>query len=575
MMRPRPGDRVVRRVRSEVAAAGNAEPPGLESAGKRGRPPIMFAPDIRHTRGARLLRYGGTVAVLAVLTAAFVPVRETLGLLNMGLGFLMVVMGATIWAGRRAGLLAALLGFALFNFFLVPPYLTFVIGDPQNILALFVFLAVSLLVSRLIADAREQAHLAQRRAEDVSRLYELSQTIIGARRLEDVLPAIATKVRAVFEVQSCWILLPAPEQHLRVQAQAPAVGRGLTRDEEGLAEWAFWHEREAGQGGLTAAYGAGPNAGTAAAFVPLRAAGRTLGVLGVADKTNQRPLTTAERTVLATFADQTAVALERLTLLREAERAEVLARTDELKSALMSAVSHDLRTPLASIVASVTGLLELGLSLDEATRREFLQGIYEEAQRLNRLVGNLLDMSRIEGGALRPEQDWYNIREVIMAVVERLAPRLEGRPVTVEVPRDLPLLLLDFTEIDQVLTNLVENALKYTPPGTAITIAAHRQDQAIAVSVTDQGPGVPPEHLRYLFDKFYRVEGAGPQGRRPQGLGLGLAISKGLIAAHGGRITARNMSGEGLQVVFTLPIPPSPAAQEAPSGPLALAPTGC
>lgn len=573
-MKPRPGDRVVRRARSR-AAAGPEEPSGTKSARQSARAPGLLAPDIAHTFSARLLRYGGTVAALVALTAAFVPVRETLGLLNMGLGFLMVVIAATILAGRRAGILAAFLGFVLFDFFLVPPYLTFVITDLQNILALFVFLAASLLVSRLIADAREQAHLAQRRAEDVSRLYELSQTIIGARGLEEVLPAIATKVRAVFEVQSCWILLPGPEQHLRVQAQASAAGRGLTRDEEGLAEWAFWHGSEAGQGGLTAAYGAGPSTGTAVAFVPLQAGGRTLGVLGVADKTNQRPLTTAERTVLATFADQTAVALERLTLLREAERAEVLARTDELKSALMSAVSHDLRTPLASIVASVTGLLEPGLALDEATRREFLQGIYEEAQRLNRLVGNLLDMSRIEGGALRPEQDWYNIREVIMAVVERLTPRLAGRPVTVEVPRDLPLLLLDFTEIDQVLTNLVENALKYTPPGTAITIAALRHDQAVAVSVTDQGPGVPAEHLQYLFDKFYRVEGAGPPGRRPKGLGLGLAISKGLIVAHGGQITAHNIPGGGLQMVFTLPIPPGPAAQEAPSGPLALAPTGC
>jgi two-component system sensor histidine kinase KdpD len=357
-------------------------------------------------------------------------------------------------------------------------------------------------------------------------------------------------------------LLPDAHQHLQVRAQTGT--RGLSRDEQPLAEWAFWHGSEVGQGGLTRPRLRGAPPGTAAAFVPLRAGGRTLGVLGVADQGDRRPLSAAERTVLGTFADQTAVALERLTLLHEAERAEVLARTDELKSALMSAVSHDLRTPLASIIASVTSLLEPGMQWDEETREDFLQGIYEEAQRLNRLVSNLLDMSRIEGGALHPQKDWYGVDEVIRAVLERLASRLASYSVTTDVAPDLPLVLLDFTEIDQVLTNLVENALKYTRPGTPICIAARRRGADIEVSVTDSGPGVPPRHLARLFDKFYRGESGTTAGFRPQGMGLGLAICKGLIEAHGGRIAARNVPEGGLQITFTLPIPPAAGTVAAP-----------
>ncbi len=538
-MNRRPGDRVARRPRQFAVPA----PP-------RHIPRAALEYEITHTALSRLVRYGATAVLLVAVTAAIWPVRETIGLLNIGLIFLMAVVGATVFGGRGAGIVASVLGFALFDFFLVPPYLTFVISDLRNILALIVFLGVSALLSWLIASAREQAHQAQRRAEDVSRLYELSQVIIGAPQA-DVLPAIAEKVRAVFAVQVCWVLLPGPQQHLRVQVQAPTEARLPTRDERTLADWAFWHGLPVGQGGMTAPILDGAGSGNGAAFVPLRAAGRTIGVLGVADKRDRRPFTLAERTILATFADQVAVALDRLTLLREAERAEVLARTDELKSALMSAVSHDLRTPLASIIASVTSLLEPGIVWDEETRRDFLQGIYEEAERLNRLVGNLLDMSRIEGGALQPEKDWYGIGEVITSVVQRLEARLGKHPLTVEIAPDLPLVPLDYTEIDQVLTNLLENALKYTPPDAALRITARQQDSTLAVTVADSGPGVAPEHLGRLFDKFYRVEGR----TRPQGMGLGLAISKGLIEAHGGHIEATNRPEGGLQITFTLPIP--------------------
>jgi two-component system sensor histidine kinase KdpD len=538
-----PGDRVIRRARKQASEPRGRlprTPPDLARAETVSRPwPPVFA-------------FLVTAVTLALTTAATVLVREKIGLLNAALIYLIVVISITVFAGRWAGILASLLGFLLFNFFHVPPYYTLVVSDLHNILALFVFLGVSLLLSWLIAGAREQARQAQRRAEDVARLYELSQAIIGARSNEDVLPAVADKVRDVFEARACWILLPGANQQLVQAARSPQNAPALTRDELAAAEWALRRGETVEHGGMVAGL-RGRLSGGRVAFSPLRSGERTIGVLAVASKITGRPLSTSERTVLATFADQAAVALDRLSLLREAQRAEMLARTDELKSALMSALSHDLRTPLASIMASVTSLMESDIQWDEETKRDFLQGILDEAERLNRLVGNLLDMSRIEGGALRPEKDWYGIGEVIESVVERLEPRLTGHPLTVHLEEDLPLTRFDYTQIDQVLTNLLENAANYTPAGTPISVVARRKGEQIEVSVEDGGPGVAPEHLPRLFDKFYRVDGSSHRG----GTGLGLAISNGLVQAHGGRLWAANRPGGGFAVTFTLPVEPA------------------
>ena len=505
-------------------------------------------------------RYGGAGVAVAAATLVLWPVREVVGLLNSGLLLLVVVIGATVLAGQGAGILAAVLGFGLFELFLVPADQALALTGLANILALAVFLGVSLLLSALIEGARAQAVQAQDHAADVSRLYELSQAIVGAHQLDEVLPAIAEKVVAVFHAQVCWILLPDAAGRLVVQAEAPAGARVPAPEEARVAEWTFRHGGDPGPLGRPVPALDQQVRDGRTAFVPLCAAGRPMGLLVVADKTDRRPFTAAERTVLATFADQAVVALERLALLREAQRAETLARTDELKSALMSAVSHDLRTPLASIIASVTSLLEPGMYLDGETRSDLLQGIYDESRRLNRLVGNLLDMSRIEGGALHPAKDWYSIAEVIEGVLERMEPRLAAHPLTVTIAPGIPLVLLDFTEIDQVLTNLLENAIRYTPPGTPIMVTAQSREERIEVRVADQGPGVAPEHLAYLFDKFYR---AGSGRSADGGTGLGLAISKGFIVAHGGEIWAESSPGAGMAVTFTLPIsgvPDRPAA---------------
>ncbi|MEO6458351.1 MAG: ATP-binding protein [Chloroflexia bacterium] len=550
-MSQRPGNPIVRRVRP----ASRRQMQWWQTIGD------VTNPNTGATILPRILRYGGTLAALSIVTGLLFPVRQTIGLLNIGMVFLIVVVGATVLAGRHAGIAASILGFALFNFFLVPPYLTFVISDLENILALFVFLGVSSLISSLIADAREQARRAQRRAEDVSRLYELSQAIVGAQRIDEVLPAIVRKVADVFETRACWLLLPQDGAQdggrLAVAAQANHDA-ALTQKDLSIAEWVFRHGSGAEQGGFTTSPFRDQATSRLVTFVPLHAAMRTIGVLGVADKKDARPFTSDEKTVLATFADQAAVAIERLSLLREAQRAEMLTRTDDLKTALMSAVSHDLRTPLASIMASVTSLMEPGIEWAEETRRDFLEDIYDEARRLNRLVGNLLDMSRIEGGALHPEIAWYTIGEVIESVVQRLEPLFTNHTLSVQIDEAIPLLQFDFTHIDQVLSNLMENALNYTPPGTSISVKARQIGNHVEVEVADTGPGVDARHLAHLFDRFYQAD----RRRRSGGTGLGLALSKGLVEAHGGSIRATNRTGGGLVVTFTLPPPllssPSP-----------------
>ncbi len=539
----RPGDRVVHRLRKQENSKLKLRIPPANLTGTLGEERAVW----------RAARYILTLALLGITTALLWPLRETAGLLNIGLVYLVVVIGVTVFIGRRPGVLASLLGFSLLDYFMVPPYLTFIIADFHNILALLVFLGVSLLISWLIAGAQEEARQADVRAEAISRLYELSQMIIGAQSSSEILAAVTQKIYDVFGAEACWVLMPDEAygrvDSLVVVAQAPESAHQPDRNEVSLALWAYRHGDEVGRDGSP---GKGPNQPQRdkhAIFLPLQVAQRVIGVLGVVRNRSKLPLMQAERTMLSTFADQTAVALERLYLLSEAERVEILARTDELKSALMSAVSHDLRTPLASIMASVTSLLEPDIDWDLETRRDFLQGIYDEVKRLNRLVGNLLDMSRIEGGALHPEKDWYSIGEVIEAVVQRLEQSTTDRHVTVEIEAEMPLLLIDFTQIDQVITNILENALRHTSSGTGVHVRAHAVGEFIQIDIEDEGHGVPHEHISHLFDKFYRVQKGGLTGT-----GLGLAIAKGLVEAHEGRISAGNRPDGGLKVTFTLPM---------------------
>jgi two-component system sensor histidine kinase KdpD len=285
--------------------------------------------------------------------------------------------------------------------------------------------------------------------------------------------------------------------------------------------------------------------------VPILLGSEEVGAIILVVRTGTSQFTREEDRLLSTIAHQLGLTLEKLRLQSEANEAEILRRTDELRTALMNAVSHDLRTPLSSIMASAGSLLQDGVSWTPGERREFLLAIEQEAERLNRLVSNLLDLSRIEAGSLKPEKGWYDLGGLINEVVGRLRNLAAGHRLTVRAPDDLPPLEFDFVEIDEVLTNLIENAIKYTPPGSEVTISVRSAGHEIEVEVADDGPGIPADALPRLFDAFYRAPTAGP---RPQGSGLGLAVAKGLVQAHGGRIRGENRPEGGARFVFSLPV---------------------
>jgi two-component system sensor histidine kinase KdpD len=291
-----------------------------------------------------------------------------------------------------------------------------------------------------------------------------------------------------------------------------------------------------------------------ALYLPLVASRGAVGVLGVRPAQPRRLLAPEQLHLLETFVSQTALALERAILAEEAQQAQVQVESERLRSSLLSAVSHDLRTPLAAITGAASSLLEGDTALDTPTRRELLQTIYEEADWLNRLVSNLLQVTRLESGAVQVHKEWQPLEEVVGAALMRLDTRLRTRPLTTNLPGDLPLIPLDSVLIEQVLINLLDNALKYTPPGSPITLSAWPTDGTVTVEVADRGPGLQPGDEQHVFEKFYRL----PHPGERSGAGLGLTICRAIVEAHGGRIWAENRPDGGATFRFTLPVSGTP-----------------
>ncbi|HEX9117996.1 MAG TPA: ATP-binding protein, partial [Anaerolineae bacterium] len=299
-----------------------------------------------------------------------------------------------------------------------------------------------------------------------------------------------------------------------------------------------------------------------ARYLPLTTARGAVGVLSVRPPSGGSRLTPDQRQQLEAFASLSALAIERARLADAALRADLLEATERLQSALLNSISHDLRTPLASITGALSSLRDKEVSLDEATRNELIDNSWLEAERLNHFVGNLLDMTRLESGAVHLRMEPCDIQELIGAALGRFSAQLRDRPLDVKVGEDLPLVPMDFVLITQVLVNLLDNALKYSSPGTPITVCAEAGNDQVAIEVSDRGTGIPPADLARVFDKFFRVQRSGTVA----GTGLGLAIARGIVEAHGGTIAASNRIGGGTTVLFALPLDPaSPAmSQEAP-----------
>lgn len=502
------------------------------------------------------------LAGVAVLTAAMLPFREELGVLNVLLLYLLLTFFLALNEGLWPAVLSAVLGFLTFDFAFIPPYYAFTIANPDHVLALFVYLGVAITTAHLVSRVRSRTEEAIQEGRRSAMLAELNAALIGDVTLEAILARIAERVVTVYGAAGCRVLLPGDDDVLVVKAWYPAeIGGQIDRVGLALAEWAVEQRQPIGRGRR------GPRvvlpsrqripppptvAGTKRAdvlYLPIMTARRVAGVLEVTGRPGAGAFRAEDERLLTTFVDQAALALERARLSQEAAQAIVLAKSDELKSALLAAVSHDLRTPLASIKASATSLLDDSVAWEPEARADLLGAIDEETDRLTLMVSNLLDLSRIEGGALHPRKDWYDLAELFADVRQRVASRSAQHPISVSVARDVPLLEFDYVEMAQVLINLVENAIKYTPPGTPIEISAWTTPDAVVVAVHDDGPGIPYTRQQRLFEKFYRAH----TGQTVAGSGIGLAICKGLVEAHGGEISVSSAPGQGTTFSFTLP----------------------
>jgi two-component system, OmpR family, sensor histidine kinase KdpD len=488
-------------------------------------------------------RYLKSALLVIIMTVIGLPLRLVLSPTNVVMLFLAAVVYAAVAWGRGPAILASFLGVLAFDYFYVPPHLTLAVADTEYILTFIGLFVVGLVVSTLAAQARDQAEAARSRALQTGELYDLSRDLTVASELDDLLSVLRQHVEQTFNRQAV-IFMPAADQ-LVIRSASP--GLVLDDNEVAVADWAFRHGQVAGRSTSTL-----PAARLR--YLPLLTARGIRGVLGVqAPPPPDRPLQPEQVRLLEAFASQGALAIERAQLAQQAQHAEVLQATEKLQTALLNSISHDLRTPLVSITGALSSLQEDSDLLDGQARRVLVDNAREEAERLNRLVGNLLDMTRLEAGAMRVQRQPVEVADLAGTALQQLAARLDGRPVTLTVPEDLPSIGADYVLMLQVLMNLLDNALKYSSPGSPIEVSARAAAGQVEIDVADRGAGIPPDDLARVFDKFYRVQRSG----NATGTGLGLSICRGIVEAHGGQLWAENRAGGG--TVFRIQLPAASA----------------
>ncbi len=472
---------------------------------------------------------------------------EFLSPTNMIMFYLLAVVVAALRLGFRPALFTALLGVLTFDFFLIPPHLSFAVEDTQYLITFAGLLTVGAVISTLVARARKQTETIRIREIQTANLYALSRDLASAVSLNDILNKVIRHVSETIPGQIA-ILLPEGES---LDQRAGSSGFSLGEKEKSVALWTFRNGQMAGRGTETLS-------SAELLFIPLQAGGRLVGVMGMKLTNSGEGLAPERRRLLEAFSSQAALAIERAYLAQEAEQTQLLQATERLERSLLNSISHDLRTPLSSITGALSSLRDEGNILDPAPQRELIELAWEEAGRMNRFISNLLDITRMEAGALRIKKEPYDVQDLLGSCLNALEPRLKERKIKIDIPSSLPLISMDSVLMAQVLINLLDNALKYSPPKGIIEVDVRTRDHWLEIGIADQGPGIPEEYLAQVFNKFFRsnrTEGV-------SGTGLGLAISKGIVEAHGGKIWAENRPGGGAKIVFTIPLPISGAASE-------------
>ena len=485
--------------------------------------------------------YLGTGAIVAVALGLALLLQHVLVATNLALVFLTGVLISAVTYGLWPALFAVLTSVLAYNFFFLPPLYTFTIADPENVIALVVFGVVAVIASNLTARVRAQALDAQARVKTTEQLYLFSRKLAGVVTLDDLLWATAYQIAAMLKLRVV-LLLPEGES-VEVRAGYPPEDM-LDEADLAAAKWAWQHGRAAGRGSDTLP-------GAKRLFLPMRTARGTIGIVGL-DSDRPGPLLSPDRArLLDALADQAALAIERINLAQDIDTTRIAAETERLRSALLTSISHDLRTPLASILGSATSLKSYRANLSESAQQELIATIQEEAERLNRFISDLLDMTRLESGTIAPRAEAVDLSDVVGSALRRAGKILSGHEIVINLALDLPMAKADPVLLEQVLFNLFDNAANYAPAGTEVRLKGSNANGAIALEVMDEGDGIPDADLDRIFDKFYRVQGG---DRRRAGTGLGLAICRGFLEAMGGTIKAANRKDRA-GAVFTIVLP--------------------
>jgi two-component system sensor histidine kinase KdpD len=515
----------------------------------RSRLYLGLAPEEQNTLFTWSISYLWAVVASAMCTGIAWLIFGHFDLANLIMVYLLGVVVVAARYGRGPSILSSFLSVVLFDFFFVPPRFSFAVSDTQYLITFAVMLLVGLVISSMTVRIKHQAKIAGHRERRTASLYAMSRELAVTRGEENIMRVAVKHVAEVFESQAV-VLLPDATGRI-VYPMSESIAQSCHGSDLSVAQWVFDHEQMAGQGTDTLP-------GGDMVYLPLKAASGMIGVLALLPLNPARIALPEQQRLLETFVSQIALALERVSLAAEAHSAQIKMETEQLRNTLLSAISHDLRTPLAAIVGASSSLIRDDDKLDDHARRELGQAIYDEAIRMAGLANNLLDMARLQAGSIVLNRQWQPLEEVIGGALAGLTARLVNHSVTVKLPRDLPLVEIDSLLIERVFANLLENAVKYTPSGTAIEITAATEQRELVVTVADHGHGIPVGEEKRIFEKFHRVDSEGNQG----GAGLGLAICRSIVEVHGGRIWVDNLSTGGAAFHFALPLTEPPLIEQ-------------
>lgn len=494
-----------------------------------------------------VINYLIATAACAVASGLAYVAQSTLHMYNLSLIFLLAVIFVAIRYGLLPSLYTIVLSFVIYNFFFLEPHFSFALGQKEHMITLGMFVIVATAISRLTSQIHNHVEIVKQNALRTSNLYSFSQRVSVSNDINEVTQAAVFHITEVTDQRA--VLMMPTEGKLEVKAGFPH----LDDVSRGAADWA-WKKNE------PAGYLTSTLPGSTWFFMPLSTDNSMIGVLGIEFAERDQAVSSSQRKLFEALAHQTAMAIERCQFLDDLQKNKLSAETERLRSAMLSSISHDFRTPLSSIIGGISSLQKYGPTIDEKTRQDLQDSIYQEAERLNRFIQNLLDMTRHESGKLTLNYDWVEASDIVSSALSRIHKTVGHRKVSTLLQLNLPLLYVDPVLIEQVVVNLLDNACNYSADGTQIWIMVHRVMEHFTIEVVDEGRGIPEEEREHIFDMFYRINAADKQSA---GTGLGLSICRGIITAHGGNITSDvGNNGIGTKITVVLPYHKEPVVNE-------------